>query len=201
MEKFNSKKKIINWQTGLALLLIVAVVIIFITLLWPSFNDLQDSKVRVEEKKMELQSKEIYFSNLAKAKESLQEKKSEFTKISSVLPERPSLPSLFRYLQETVSSSGLIFKEISSYNVSKPKDSEGDIQEIHINLEAIGTYNSFKGLISTFENSSKIIEVENISFSGGGTMNDNSTSEDEILLSENGQESFSFKIKIKTYSY
>lgn len=204
MKETTSQKGSINWQMGTALVLFATIIIVAIMVLKPNFQDWQSSQNKIEEKKAELQAKEKYFAKLEQVKSSLDENKEEFEKIKSALPDDPYLPSFARYLQEASSGSGVILKEMSSFRVSEPKEDEGKIKEIFVDIDIVGSYTSLKNLITVFENSARIIEVESISLSTGKGSGETGTDEDEEMepvVLEDGDESFVFKVGLKTHSY
>jgi len=78
----------------------------------------------------------------------------------------------------------LIFQKIAPFTVI-PFKGFPRIQETVFSIEVAGSYDSLKNFLSVFEKSSRLIEVENISFS----------------KPEKEEESFTFNLKLKTYSH
>ncbi len=151
--------------------------------LWPKFQDLREVQKNIKEKGEQLQSNEEYFSNLEEIKINLEEYQGELSKISSALPDDPSLPSLFDFLQKASSQSGLVLKGISPFTISSLEEFPA-FKEIQFGLEIAGSYSSFKNFLSILEESARMIEVENISF----------------LSPEEGRP-FTFNLGIQVYSY
>ena len=151
--------------------------------LYPRYQNLNELQKNLEVIKEEFQWQEDYFSNLSQIGTDLEQYKEELAKISSSLPDDPSLPSLFSFLQKASSQSGLVLMGISPFTISSSGEFP-DIKEIQFSLEVVGPYSSSKNFISTLEKSSRIIEVENISFA--------SPREDNL---------FTFNLRIKVYSY
>jgi len=166
-------------------------------LLWPKYQDWKDFQKKIEEKRIELQYKEEYFSELNKASDTLKEYSQALLKIDSSLPADPDLPSLFDFLQKASSQNGLILKGISPISTTFFEDYyppptlptfggalSSKIQETHLSLSLVGSYFAFKNFLLTLEKSARLIEVESIDFS--------SPKKGEI---------FTFNLKIKVYSY
>jgi len=151
--------------------------------LYPRYQNLNELRRSLKISEEEVQRQEDYFSNLSQIGTDLEQYKEELAKISSSLPDDPSLPSLFSFLQKASSQSGLVLRGISPFTISSSEEFP-NIKAIQFSLEVVGPYSSFKNFISTLENSSRIIEVENISFS----------SPKESSL-------FTFSLRIKVYSY
>ena len=155
------------------------------TLLWPKYQGLQLLRKGIEEKNIELQSKQGYFIQVEEIFEKLEDYEDSLVKISSALPETPSLPSLFNFLQISASHTGMLLEEIILGGVTETSEEETNIRETRVTLNVLGNYSSLKDFLKTLEASSRMIEVENVSFQ----------STEELA------DYFSFKIQIKTYSY
>ena len=149
-------------------------------LLYPKYQDFVVLKKQVEAKENQLQSKQEYLSNLSQNSEKLKEYQEKLLVVDTALPSLLSLPSLFDLLQKTASQNGLIIKDMDSSCVVNP---EG-IQEVGVDLKAVGLYSGFKSFISVLEKSARMIEIESFSFS----------------TPEKG-EIFDFILTIKAYSY
>ena len=164
-------------------ILIVFVVGFFFT--WPQYQNLRNITAEVREKKVELQYKEEYFSNLRKTSEELKNYESEISKIDSVLPSGLFLPSLFNFLDKTASQNGLILKQVGKFSVISSKEKPERIKEIHLEITISGSYPAFKNFLSALEKTARFVEAENIVFS----------------FPKSEEEHFSFDLKIKAYSY
>lgn len=164
---------------------IALTILIAIFLLWPKYLKLANLEGQIKAKETELKFKAEYYQELSFLSEKLKrEFPEELEKISSALPTNPSPPSLYQFLQKTASENGLILKSIGSFSIS-PSTALPGIKEITLSsLEFSGSYSSFKNFLSALEKNSRIIEVENISFSA--------PTEGEML---------DFKLTIKTHSY
>jgi len=156
--------------------LILALVLGF-TLTWPKYQNLRVLQINIEAKEAEFQSKEEYFSRVKEVSEELEKYPESFSKISSALPENPSLPSLFNFLQLSAAQTGLVLEEIILGGVA-----EG---EIKASCQLTGDYSAFKSFLLILENSARIIEIEKISFA----------------FPEEAEESFDFIVRIKTNFY
>ncbi len=170
-------------------IIIVTVVCFFLVLLfgagffWPKYQALSGLQKGIEERTVQLQHKEKYFSGLKDIQAELKKYETELSKIDSALPSNPSLPSLFSFIQKTSSQSGLVLKGISPFAISAAEGAP-KIKTIQFSLQVSGSYQSFKNFLSILEKSARIIEVENISFS--------SPEEGDL---------FTFNLNIKVHSY
>lgn len=156
---------------------LVLALMIGLLLTWPKYQSQQILQTNVEVKTSELQSKEEYFSQVKQIAEELEKYSEPLAKISSALPETPSLPSLFNFLQTTASQTGLVLEEIILGGVSQG--------EVRVACQVVGSYSDFKNFLLALENSARLIEVEEISFESP----------------EEAGELFKFTVQIKTHSY
>jgi len=159
-----------------------SVLILLIFFIFPKYQEIADLKDRIEEKTAVLQRKEGYFQNLYDLEKELEGYKESLQKLNTALPAKnPNLPSLFNFLQKAVSENGLVLENMGSFSISSSKTKE-ELGEVDLELSVLGSYPSFKNLLTTLEKSARLIEVERFSFS--------SSAEEEI---------FRFALKIKVY--
>lgn len=188
MNETNSQRNSINQILLIIIALFLVVVIMAIMVLWPAFQELQIAQKKVEARKEAIQDKENYISSLSQIKTELEEYQEEMAVINASLPDKPScapaLSPLFNYLQKISSQSGLIFRSVAPFTISSSKDFSR-LQETVSGIEVVGSYSSFKSFLYALENSSRLIQVENISFS----------------KPEEEEKTFIFELKLKTYSY
>lgn len=151
--------------------------------LWPKFQEFRASQANLKEKEIELQGKGEFFIDLKEISQKIKEYQEPLSKINTALPPEPSLVNLFDFLQNLSSRYGLIIKKIDSLGTN-PSSDFPQLKESLISLEVSGDYPSFKNFLSLLEESARLIEVENVSFS-----------------SSSGEEFFTFQLKMKVYSY
>ena len=169
---------------------IAIAVILFITLglgffvVAPKYQGFKDLQIKISEQEAELKGKTKYFLEIVKAFEKLKENKESIEKIDSALPPEFSLSSLVNLLQQKTAENGLIFQRINLHKIL-PITEGRKIQENHFFLEVSGAYSSFRNFLSSLEKSSRLIEIESISF----------TSRKEI------EGFYSFKLTIRVHSY
>jgi Tfp pilus assembly protein PilO len=156
--------------------------ILGVFLIWPKYQELEALKLKIFQKQLEFQSQEEYLTDLKNASQELEKYQESLSKIDSALPEDASLPALFDFFQKASSQSGLVLGNFGSVTIS-PKE-ESTLKEIRLALSLSGSYSALKDFLSILENSARMVEVENISFS-----------------SPSEKEPFFFKLGIKVYSY
>lgn len=163
------------------LLIILILGIIFFW--WPKYQEISDLKLKIKEKKIELQNRKEYFSTLAQLSQKLSHYGSELNIIDFGLPQEPFLFDLLNYLERQSSQSGLILERFKLIGISPSQKIKG-LQETSLDFSCSGSYLAFKNFLSELQKSGRLIEVESISFS-----------------SAREKETFSFNLKIKIYSY
>ena len=118
----------------------------------------------LSEKKQEFETSDRYFQEISKISGRLKNYQEEISKVDSALPEDPSIPSLFNFLQKSSAQSGLLLEKIGSISVKE----EGKLKKWTTTLQLKGDYPSFKNFISILEKSARLIKVEKISLSSEG---------------------------------
>lgn len=154
-------------------------------LVWPRYQEFKIKKVDVLKKEAELQNLKEYLSEINLLSQEIEKYSTEISKIETALPSRFSLPSLINYLQKTTFENGLILK---SYNltlaVPNLPEQESGLKEFSLTLDFSGSYSAFRDFLLVLEKSSRLIEVENISFS-----------------SPEKEKPYDFNLGIKVHSY
>jgi len=167
----------------ISIILIVIIVLVGIFLLWPNYLKYQNLQKQLEVKREEFKNKEKYYQELFQISERLKEYPEEISKIDKALPSSPSLPSFYNFLQKASFENGLILKKIGDFS-TKQSTKKPEIKGTTIPIEVFGPYSAFKNFLFALEKSSRIIEVDNISFS--------TPKEGEV---------FNFELNIRIYSY
>ncbi len=152
-------------------------------LVWPKYQELKIKKEELLQKNAELTNLKGYAERLREISEEMKKYSTEIAKIDSALPSKFSLPSFLNYLLKTTSENGLILKNYGA-STMPAQGKEGELKEYNLGLSVFGSYSSFKSFLSALERSSRLIEVENISFS-----------------SPEKEKPSDFNIGIKVYSY
>jgi len=153
---------------------------------WPRYQELKNNQAKIVEKEVELQYKEQYFRDITDTAKELTQYKEELLKVDSILPSDTSIPALFSFLQTAASQNGLTLEGLSLSAVSEVSGAEGlGVKEISVGLSVSGSYSSLQSWLSTLEKTSRLIEVETISFSAP----------------QEADKPFSFNLAIKTHSH
>jgi len=160
-------------------------------LLYPKFQEFQDVNKRVESKQTKLEYKTKYFLNLQKTEVEIKEYQSELVKIDSALPNEPSVPSLFDFLQKNTSQSGLVINNMGSFTINVSSKYPGT-KEVALGLSVSGSYESLKNFLSILENSSRMFDVESVSFNSAQNVQERNNQQTDTFV---------FILALKVYSY
>ena len=153
-------------------ILILVAVAIGVYFILPKYEDFNNLKEKVEGKKQELEEKKVYFSNLEKIFQKAKEKEESLNKIKQALPQEVSLSSLLSFFQKEASENGLAVVNIAPSESSSQKKQAGTgeeseeeerIKESYFQVGVEGSLENFSSFLSNLENSSRLLEVENIS--------------------------------------
>ena len=156
--------------------------------LQPKYKEMETTQTNITNKEQEIKNLDKYYKELTFISEILDKHPQELAKIDSALPTNPPLPSLLKFLQKITSENGLILTSIN-FASAEPTVGTTNIKEIQASLELSGSYSSLKNFLKVLEKSSRLIEVDNISFS---VSQDKGGNISEILK-------FSLSIRTKSY--
>ncbi len=160
------------------------IIALFISL--PLYHDFLNERVILSKEKEELEREDIYVEAIRTAERELVPYVPILEELKRGLPSSSSVPSVIRYLEKTVSDSGLQLDNISSYTTAEMAE-RPHMRETIIEMAVVGNnYSSLKSFIEELERSIKIIIIENATIS--------LTTEDEEIR-------FALSLSIKTYSY
>lgn len=183
MKGSNFYFRILNYVPIVIVIFFVLILAIAAVFLWPKYQKLNEIQSSIGQKELELQNSEEYFSSLTESEEKLKEYSAELSKIDSALPNDSSLPSLFYFIQQASSESGLVLVGLSPF-ITSLSEERPNVKEHTFSVNLIGAYESFKVFLSTLESSARMIEIRGFSFSA---------LQDET--------SFDFELGLKTFSY
>jgi len=154
-------------------------------------KELQAVNKTVEGMKNELKNREQYFLKLQDVKNQIKEYQPEIAKIDVALPDEPSVPSLFYFLQKSTAQSGLVINSMGGFSVSGSSRYPG-LKEVSLSLGVAGSYGSIKNFLSVLADSSRLIDVESVSFGAPKEDKEKKNQPKDI---------FDFSLAIKVYSY
>ncbi len=189
---FSSNFKNYSLIVTLVSFLIVALLVGFS--LFPKWQTLTSLQQEIAANQSSLQLEQAYISQLNTAKNKLAGYQAELAKVDSSLPNDPSLPALFNFIQKASSQAGLVVNDIGSFAVAQ--DASGTAagglayNKISFSVSVSGPYSAFKSFISSLEKTARLIEIEGLNFSAALTEK----------AGERAQGTFSFNLSLNTHS-
>ncbi|MFA5355694.1 MAG: type 4a pilus biogenesis protein PilO [Candidatus Paceibacterota bacterium] len=183
MQRINLYLKLINYVPVIIIGFFIVLLIIGGFIVWPKVREYSDLRGEVEIKEIELGYKEEYIAKLQDLKAKLTEKQSEVSKISSAIPADISTPSVYKFMEESASASGMILDNISPFDENL-SNINSRLNETSFSLELTGSYPAFKAFLSVLEKSARLFDMHSISLS---------STEDEDV--------FEFQLSVRVFNY
>lgn len=171
--------------------------IFLIYFLLPKYSDFRKLEKEVWQKENFWQKKEVYFSNLKKTIQSLEEdEKESLEKINTALPNQLSIAALLNFFEKKTLETGLFLEGFTVGTVQsitgpeeKTPESEEKIKpqkkQALFSLKLSGSFSSLENFVREIERSARIIEIEKASLK---------------IPSSNKGESLEILLAVKVYS-
>ncbi len=172
---------------AIAVIVFIILAVIFYFVL-PRYREIREFQIKIAEKEAELKGKEDYFRGIAEVYQKLVENEENIKKINTALPDKINYPALISFLQEKSQENGLVLRTVNLGGTSQARGKE-KLNQTNFSLRVDGSYSAFRNFISSLENSSRIIELDNVSFSSRATR-----TEEEPNI-------YQFSLGIRVYSY
>jgi Tfp pilus assembly protein PilO len=173
----------------IAIILFIILVLSFYLVL-PKYYEFQNLLTELGKKQAEFSAKSAYFIEVTRVHKELMLYKDDLEKIDTALPQKFSFSKILSFLNKKSSESGLILQS-ASVNKAAVVGAGTGIKEAKLSLQILGSYTSLEKFISSIENSARLIEGENVSFSIATPTVDNPVP----------SQSYPITLSIKVYSY
>jgi len=171
-------------------------VVVFAYYVLPKLFVLKNLEAGIKSADSFLKQENDYYSNLEAISERIGFYKNEIEKINSALPDGPQAASLFEFLQSKSSANGLILSTVSqpgrrTNRGASQKTPENKLKQAYFNITVHGTFSSINNFIKDIENSSRMIEIEQLTISP----------KKSALSKKNGYDFLSADLSLKVYYY
>jgi Tfp pilus assembly protein PilO len=180
----------IDKPIAISFMLFLTLVLVFYLVI-PQYKLFQSSLIEIGTKEADLQAKDAYFIEITKTYRELIQRQDSLDKIEAALPDKLSLSSLINFLYQKSAEKGLIIKRVSILQSKSSNNTENSLKEAVISLNLFGSYTAFEQFLFTIEESSRLIESQDFSFSVTPSSTENQTT----------QETYPIRLNIKVYSY
>jgi len=190
--------------------------LIVLYLVIPNYSSFLKLQKQITQRQLEVKEKQEYISNIKKIKADIEKYQEFLDKIENSLPQDISLASLLNYFQDKASSSGLVMDNMAlstdgmnnagatSEQDEPDTQNNAKIKETAFRVNVSGSFESFRNFLVLLEKSSRLIEVQSITFdSGEGGQSNEQGGVVEVLSNESDTDelSFQFNLLVKVYSY
>jgi Tfp pilus assembly protein PilO len=185
-----------------AIFFILTAFLILNFLVLPQYQNWQTVSQRIGEIEKEAQSRSEYFQQIQKIAQDLKRNSLNLKKIENALPQNPSLPQLFYFIQKVNTETGLSFQKIGK--IETKENPQTKIKETSVDIVLTGDYSALKNFLSKIETSARLIEVEKISFAF--SKKEEVKKEEEKKKEKKEEEkkespAFDFNLRIKVHHY
>jgi len=187
----------INKPVSIMITLVVSLFIIYLFVL-PKYQESRSLEVELVNKQAQYEGRVDYYVKLSDTLEELEQKQDVLNKIESALPSNFAIAPVVYFLQEKAKEAKLEVKSISfsrqqPYRQVSSEDSNQKIKNVMFRADLTGSYQSLKNFIFYLEKSTRIFEVNSISFTGGQVS--------DSKLSKNILQEYDFALEIETHTY
>jgi Tfp pilus assembly protein PilO len=145
------------------IVIIITLILVFLFVM-PKYQEFLDLRQKLGEKVAEYQADIEYYAKINEIYNTLQANKDLVAKIDSALPPEQQLAPLLYFFQEKGLANAMTVENLNLVRVSKPTTDKG-VRDIVFSLAIYGNYEGLKNFLDSIENSSRIFEVNTLSFS------------------------------------
>lgn len=193
----------IDRPIAIALILFMTVVFIFF-LVMPEYKNFRILQLELGKKVAEYAAEYEYYSAIGKIYYDLQNRQEEIKKIDDALPTDPDVGKIIYFIQKTAIESGMTVKGLFLSKSSSAKTAASktiktnEIKDIIFSLNVSGGYTSLERFMISLEKSSRVFEINTISFASQTFSPVSEEGEEQQVQSE---ENYDFNLSIITHSY
>ena len=183
----------------------IAVIIFIIILLMyffvvPKYYEFRNLQMKLGKAEAEYNGKFAYYSEVSRIFRELEDRKEALDKIDNAIPQKPQLADLVYFFQQKGAESGLIVEDMLLTKVSAAATSD-DVKEIVFSLDVLGNYQCLKNFLYLMENSSRLFEMGGVSCGAQVDQAQGSQSQQSPIAQSLSQQTYSFRLEVKTHSY
>jgi Tfp pilus assembly protein PilO len=164
-----------NYLISIFVILIITLGLLQFLVL-PPYEQFMSLRLQLDQKETELQNRSTHLSEMINLSQKLKQDQITLAKISSSLPFRTDVPSLFRFIQQKSSETGMILKDIAFQKALLPeadKKASGEIGEITFSATVNGSFQNFVSFLQQIEDSSRLFKITSIGLKQEGETREN----------------------------
>lgn len=141
---------------------------------WPKWQDIEQKRVLLKAKEVELDAVEQYDVKLQQTYEKIKTHSKDIERTATALPEYQDHPMFFFLLQDICKQNGVVLTgispQISSVSLKKAEEA-GDkalpqdrVKDLNAGIGITGSYEAMRNFLKAIESSARLVEVESLSF-------------------------------------
>ncbi len=163
---------------------LVIIVLILSFLWWPFYGNFSELRTELSQIEKKLEGESDFSDSIKETLKKLEDYKQEIEKITFAIPDDPSVPEMFNFIQNESRYNGMILKDIS---IDRTIDSEKhpNMEKTLILASLSGSYEATKNFLSSLHKNVRLVGVESFSFK---------------IIEDEERESFDLDLIIKSYS-
>jgi Tfp pilus assembly protein PilO len=173
----------------------------------PEYRNFKNLQLDLGKRTAEYNAKYDYYASTDAIYFNLQSREEDLKKIDDALPTDSRLGKIIYFIQKTASENGVAIKSIflSKSSSGTNENKAGIINNIAFSTSVLSDYPSLQRFIIALEKSSRIFEVNTITFSSSPSTSTStsstSTPPTELNAENEGHQTYDFNLTITTYSY
>jgi len=169
-----------------SILFAINAVVLFVFVI-PQYHESKELEVIAKSKEESYENQMDHRQKILAALSQIESRTETLSKVENALPSEFAFAPIVYFLQTKAGESDLAVNSLT-FSKSTQKNAQTETEEVRFTVMVSGRYQAFKQFLSAVEKSSRLFEVENISF--------NSLSGQVSLL-----ENYTFAVEIKTHAY
>ncbi len=162
----------------------LACIISWAAFIVPKYFEYQEIGRKIIVQQSFLENQTQYYQQLKEIYDKLSQSPDAVLKVDTMIPTEIDYASLVNFFNIAGQETGVLVQSVNVGNQGKMAGQDR-IKENNLFITLIGTYASFKNFLYKIENSSRLFEIDEISFSSAKA----------------GTDFFNYNLKIRTYSY
>jgi len=195
-----------NYLEAFTILIITFALGFFLVL--PKYQESQDIKRQVEEKKNEIKNRAEYYAGLDAIMADLKYYQENMQKVNTAIPDNLDVAATMNFAQAAAMQAGLAVKGIEHSGaaaVRAPVSDEPVLGKYVVSIQLAGGYGNFKNFLSIIEHSSRLIAVESVGVRADQEEEEkedqSQNEEDKTTSQEESGEIINYEVKLSANYY
>ena len=179
------------------IIIIVISLLVVLLFVFPKYQEARDLQASLLQKQAEYNGKAVYYAKISEVLLDIQSRQGILEKVTSALPSDFSLSDITYFFQKSAADNALTVKSLEfteaapvAYRKTAVNGDSKELKNIVFTVNLLGGYQGFKNFLSDLDTSSRLFEVNTISFARV-----------ESVQPRNALPVYDFKLEIVTHAY